>query len=469
MLNRVKVLPKGFVWGSATAAYQVEGATTVDGKGKTMWDDYLKAQGRFSAEPASDFYHRYAEDIGLAQRFGLNAIRISIAWTRIYPSGVGEPNQAGVAYYHRLFAICLEHGVEPYVTLHHFDSPKTLFDQGDWLNRKMIDAFVSYAEFCFKEFTEVNNWFTINELGALAMGQYITGSFPPSRHFDVTSAIQAQHNELLAHARVVNAYKAMHLPGRIGLIHSLHPVYPLTDSDADKHAAKLTDAFRNKFLLDGTFLGDYSEDTMDSINEILRLNNAHLEIQPGDLDILAEAATQNDYFGLNYYQNDFVKSYEGESVNSFNGTGEKGTTSFKFKGLGQIVKKPGVPTTDWDWNIFPQGMHDILKRVSDDYPNCRTIYVTENGLGNKDVLESDGTVNDDERIDYIDQHVEALLQARAEGVDVQGYFVWSLQDQFSWANGYNKRYGLLYVDFDTQKRYVKKSAYWFKKLADTMK
>ena len=469
LLNRVQKLPHDFVWGGATAAYQVEGSTQVDGKGKTMWDDYLKKQGRFSPDPASDFYNRYPEDIRLAKKYGLNAIRVSIASTRIFPEGHGQVNQSGVDYYHKLFKECLDNGIEPYVSLHHFDSPKTLFDNGDWLNRKNIDYFVDYAKFCFNEFKEVKNWFTINELISLAYSQYIAGTFPPNHHFDVTSAIQAEHNELVAHARVVNLYKEMGLPGRIGLIHVIQPVYPISTSTEDKHAAKLQDAFLNKFLLDGTFLGYYSDDTMASINEILRLNNAHLDIQDGDLDILAKAASQNDIFGLNYYQNQFIKAYHGESENHFNGTGDKGTSSFKFKGVGETVKKPGVPTTDWDWNIFPQGLYDTLKRISHDYPNCKTIYVTENGLGYKDKFVSpDKIIDDTPRIDFIDQHVAALLKARSEGVNVQGYFVWSLQDQFSWANGYNKRYGLFYVDFKTQKRYVKRSALWFKELADTM-
>ena len=469
LLNRVQKLPHDFVWGGATAAYQVEGSTQVDGKGKTMWDDYLEKQGRFSPDPASDFYNQYPEDIGLAKKYGLNAVRVSIAWTRIFPEGYGQVNQKGVEYYHKLFKECLDNGIEPYVSLHHFDSPKTLFDNGDWLNRKNIDYFVDYAKFCFNEFKEVKNWFTINELISLAYSQYIAGTFPPNHHFDVTSAIQAEHNELVAHARVVNLYKELGLPGRIGLIHVIQPVYPISTSTEDKHAAKLQDAFLNKFLLDGTFLGYYSDDTMASINEILRLNNAHLDIQDGDLDILAKAASQNDIFGLNYYQNQFIKAYHGESENHFNGTGDKGTSSFKFKGVGETVKKPGVPTTDWDWNIFPQGLYDTLKRISHDYPNCKTIYVTENGLGYKDKFVSpDKIIDDTPRIDFIDQHVAALLKARSEGVNVQGYFVWSLQDQFSWANGYNKRYGLFYVDFKTQKRYVKKSALWFKELADTM-
>lgn len=470
MLKRVKSLPKGFVWGGATAAYQVEGATKVDGKGKTMWDDYLKEQGRFSPDPASDFYHRYPEDIALAKQYGLNAIRVSIAWTRIFPNGTGEPNSGGVSYYHKLFKKCLENNIEPYVSLHHFDSPKTLFDKGDWLNKKTIDAFVEYAKFCFEEFTEIKNWFTINELISLATSQYIGGNFPPNHHFDVTSAIQAEHNELVAHARVVNLYKKLKLPGRIGLIHVLQPIYPYPDTTENRHAAELYDAFINRFLLDGTFLGHYTDETMSLINEILQTNHASLEIDPKDIDILERASKQNDYFGLNYYQSQFIKKYDGESKNQFNGTGEKGTSSFKFKGVGEVVKKPGIDQTDWDWNIYPEGLYDILKRVSSQYPNSKTIYITENGLGFKDNYKGPGQIIDDSpRIDYIDRHLEAILRAREEGVNVQGYFVWSLQDQFSWANGYNKRYGLFYVDFKTQKREIKKSALWFKELSDTMK
>ena len=174
-------------------------------------------------------------------------------------------------------------------------------------------------------------------------------------------------------------------------------------------------------------------------------------------------------FGLNYYQSAFIAAYDGESTNSFNGTGDKGTSCFKFKGVGQQVDMPGIPTTDWDWLIYPQGLYDTLKHISATYPNLPVIYITENGLGHKDPEPgANGIVADPERIDFVDQHMEKVLRARAEGVDVQGYFIWSLQDQFSWANGYNKRYGLFYIDFDTQKRYIKQSALWYKELADTM-
>lgn len=470
LLKRVKTLPAGFVWGGATAAYQVEGATQIAGKGKTMWDDYLKKQGRFAPDPASDFYHLYPEDIELAKLYGLNAIRLSIAWTRIFSRGAGKPNQAGVAYYHRLFKCCLANGLTLYVSLHHFDSPQALFETGDWLNRNNIDKFVAYADFCFKEFSEVKNWFTINELISLAFSQYIQGNFPPNHRFDVTGAIQAQHNELLAHARVVNLFKSKGYSGRIGLIHVLQPIYPYPDNAANRHAAALEDAFMNRFLLDGTFKGGYTAETMALINEILTANHAKLTIEPGDMEILKQAATQNDYFGLNYYQPTFVAAYQGESTNVFNGTGEKGTSAFKFKGVAMHVKNPTVPITDWDWNIYPKGLYDVLKRVAAEYPNSHTIYITENGLGQKEQSAGVGQLlSDDKRIDFIDQHVAALLKARTEGVNVQGYFVWSLQDQFSWANGYNKRYGLFYVDFATQAREIKKSALWFKALGATLK
>lgn len=217
------------------------------------------------------------------------------------------------------------------------------------------------------------------------------------------------------------------------------------------------------------FLGHYSARTLSLINEILRANNATLTVEDSDMEELAKAAPRNDMFGLNYYQSAFIAAYDGESTNSFNGTGDKGTSCFKFKGVGQQVDMPGIPTTDWDWLIYPQGLYDTLKHISATYPNLPVIYITENGLGHKDPEpDANGIVADPERIDFVDQHMEKVLQARAEGVDVQGYFIWSLQDQFSWANGYNKRYGLFYIDFDTQKRYIKQSALWYKELADTM-
>ena len=330
-----------------------------------------------------------------------------------------------------------------------------------------------YAEFCFREFREVKNWFTINELISLSHSQYIQGNFPPNHHFDVTSGIQSQHNELVAHARAVNLYKDLdeteHLGGRIGMVNVLTPAYPATDSPADQHAADLYNAFYTDFIMDGAFLGHYSARTLSLINEILRANNATLTVEDSDMEELAKAAPRNDMFGLNYYQSAFIAAYDGESTNSFNGTGDKGTSCFKFKGVGQQVDMPGIPTTDWDWLIYPQGLYDTLKHISATYPNLPRHLYHRKRPGPQGPRARRKRHRRRSRAHRLCRpaHGEGAPGAR-EGVDVQGYFIWSLQDQFSWANGYNKRYGLFYIDFDTQKRYIKQSALWYKELADTM-
>ena len=467
LLNRVQQLPKGFVWGAATAAYQTEG--------KTMWDDYLVAQGRFLPDPASDFYNRYEEDIRLSAEHGLNAIRVSIAWTRIFPNGDdAEPLAEGVKHYHELFACCKKYGVEPYVSLHHFDSPAALFNQGDWLNRKTVDAYVRYAEFCFREFREVKNWFTINELISLSHSQYIQGNFPPNHHFDVTSGIQSQHNELVAHARAVNLYKDLdeteHLGGRIGMVNVLTPAYPATDSPADQHAADLYNAFYTDFIMDGAFLGHYSARTLSLINEILRANNATLTVEDSDMEELAKAAPRNDMFGLNYYQSAFIAAYDGESTNSFNGTGDKGTSCFKFKGVGQQVDMPGIPTTDWDWLIYPQGLYDFGMDCAKNYPDLEW-FVSENGIGIMDEYknrDAEGTIQDDYRVDFVRQHLEWVAKAISEGAKCRGYHYWAVIDNWSWANAFKNRYGFVEVDLmDGYKRRLKKSAAWLKQVATT--
>lgn len=468
-LNRVTQLPANFVWGAAMAAYQVEGATQEDGKGQNMWDVYLKKQGRFSPDPASDFYHLYPIDLKLAHDFGLNAIRLSISWSRIFPDIDGKPNTKGVNHYHRVFTECLKNHLVPYVALHHFDSPEQMLEEGDWLNRKNIRRFVKYAEFCFKEFPEVKNWFTINEMISLASGQYLGGQFPPNHHFNVSEAIQAEHNMLLAHAQAVIKYHELGMKGRIGCIQAIKPGFPNTNKSEDIQAAARYDAYNNRFLLDGALLGIYQPETMKLLNQVLEANNGKLIIEPGDMEILKKAAPLNGMFGFNYYRSEFVENYNGENEERVNTTGDKSSSSFKFKGVGKFVKRPEIPRTDWDWTIYPAGLYKMLLRLKHDYPNMPTIYITENGLGLKEELPADKLINnDDKRIDFIDQHVAALLKARKAGVNVNGYFIWSLQDQFSWVNGYNKRYGLFYVDYQTQKRYPKRSAYWFKELSKTM-
>lgn len=460
-------LPKKFVLGAATAAYQVEGATKEDGKGRICWDSFLEKQGRFLPDPASDFYHKYEEDIQLAKEYGIKAIRISIAWSRIFPTGHTEINKKGVEYYHSVFKACLDRGIEPYVTLHHFDTPETLHLDGDWLNLKTVDYFVEYAKFCFEEFKEVKYFITINEPGAYVQGQYVSGSFPPGIKYRMDKMFQAQHHLNYAHAKVVNLFKEIRKDGKIGYVHALSSFYPIDDKKGSIDAAKNQDVVNNKFLLDGTFLGYYQKETMDIVNKIIDINNQErLSITEEQLIEMKKAAEQLDFLGVNYYQSMWLEENFDDSYIHHNGTGDKGTSVYRIKGCASIVKNTKIPTNDWDWYIYPKGLYDLLSRIKKDYPNYKEIYITENGLGMKEELkDGEKTINDDERIDYIDKHLTAVSDAIKDGINVSGYFLWSMQDMFSWSNGYNKRYGLFYVDFETQKRYVKKSAYWYKEIS----
>lgn len=462
----MKKLPKDFIFGGATAAYQAEGATQTDGKGRVAWDTYLEENYWYTAEPASDFYHRYPVDLELSEKFGVNGIRISIAWSRIFPTGFGEVNPKGVEYYHNLFSECHKRHVEPFVTLHHFDTPEVLHSDGDFLNRKNIDYFVNYAEFCFKEFSEVNYWTTFNEIGPIGDGQYLVGKFPPGIKYDFEKLFQSHHNMMLAHARAVKLYKDNGYSGEIGVVHALPTKYPYDPSNpGDVRAAELEDIIHNKFILDATYLGRYSQKTMEGVNHILSVNGGKLDLREEDFEILEAAKDLNDFLGINYYMSDWMRAFDGESEITHNSTGAKGGSKYQLKGVGRREFDVDVPRTDWDWMIYPQGLYDQMMRVKNDYPNYKKIYVTENGLGYKDEFV-DGTVKDDARIDYVKKHLEIISDAITAGVNVKGYFIWSLMDVFSWSNGYEKRYGLFYVDFETQERYPKKSAYWYKKLAD---
>lgn len=464
-------LPDDFVFGGATAAYQCEGATDVDGKGKVLWDDYLKKQGRFSPNPACDFYHKYPEDLALCKSFGIHAIRVSIAWSRIFPEGYGRIEQRGVAYYQRLFEECAANGVEPYVTLHHFDSPQRIFEEGDWLNKNNIDHFVDYARFCFETFGDkVKKWITINEPTSMSSQQYVTGTFPPLEKYNFHKCFQAEHHLNLAHARVVNLFKEMQMDGEIGIVHALQTVYPDDPSNAgDKHAADLQDALDIRFFLDGTLAGQYNAETLQLVNEILQSNDQEpIDISADEVAELSKAAKQLDFVGVNYYFSKFMKAYNGPHETVHNGTGKKGSSVNRLHGIGEQVTHADIPTTDWDWPIYPQGLADMLLRIKNEYPFVKAIYITENGLGYKDkFIDEVMPVDDQPRIDYIRDHLKVVAAAIEKGINVRGYFVWSLQDMFSWTNGYSKRYGLFYVDFETQKRYPKKSAYWFREVSQS--
>lgn len=463
----MKKLPEDFLFGAATAAYQAEGATNIDGKGRVAWDTYLEENYWYRAEPASDFYNKYPIDLKLCEEFNINAIRISIAWSRIFPKGYGEVNPKGVEYYHKLFAECKKRNVEPFVTLHHFDTPEVLHSNGDFLNRENIEHFVEYAKFCFNEFPEVKKWTTFNEIGPIGDGQYLVGKFPPGLLYDLEKVFQSHHNMMLSHAKAVLYYKEQKFDGEIGIVHALPKKYPANKNNpSDVRAAELEDILHNKFILDATYLGGYSKETMAGVEHILKENGGKLDIREEDLKILNSAKDLNDFLGINYYMSDWMKEFHGETEITHNSKGMKGSSKYQIKGIGQREFNVDIPRTEWDWIIYPQGLYDQIMRVKNDYPNYKKIYITENGLGYKDEF-IDNTVYDDARIDYVKKHFEVIADAIQDGAVVKGYFIWSLMDVFSWSNGYDKRYGLFYVDFNTQERYPKKSAYWYKNLAKT--
>ena len=337
-----KKFPKGFIFGGATAAYQVEGATTEDGRGPCAWDEYLnRPESRYHGDPASDFYHQYKEDLRLCKEFGINGIRISISWTRILPEGKGKINQAGLDYDDKLIDACIAQGVEPFVTLHHFDTPLPFYKNGHWLNRDLIDEFQNFAKICFEHFGDrVKKWATFNEPWSIAQNGYIAGNFPPNETFQIGKAIQIEHNLMVAHAKALHLYKTMGLKGKIGIVHTLEGKVPITDTPENRHARDLDDAMSNRFMLDACFLGKYSDETMKLINEILRENNGTLVTEPSDFDDFAVAAKEIDFLGMNYYSSHFLQAWDGESKVFNNSTGEKGTSVFALHGVGARVSNP---------------------------------------------------------------------------------------------------------------------------------
>ena len=328
--------------------------------------------------------------------------------------GEGKIEPRGVEYYHKLFKKCCEDGVEPFVTLHHFDTPQALQDKGGWLSQEMLDAFVEYAKFCFKEYAdEIRYWITINEPTSMAGQQYVRGTFLPAYKDQFDKCFEAEYNQNLVNVRIVNAYKEAGYTGQIGIVHALQTVYPSTDSEGDKHAAELKDVLENKFYLDGT---------LALVREIIEANDQKMiEINPEDEKVLLKAAKQLDFVGVNYYFSKFMKEYHGDTEIVHNGTGKKGTDVNRMKGVGEEIHPKDLPATDWDWIIYPQGMYDQLKRIYDDYPLVHSMYITENGMGYKDNFEGeDKIVDDTPRIKYLRNHMEQVAKAIKAGIPVNG-------------------------------------------------
>ena len=426
------VFGPGFVWGVATSSFQIEGGAREDGKGPSIWDRFCQQPGRFAdgsnGDVACDHYHRWTEDLDLIAALGVDAYRFSVSWPRVRPGGKGAWNEAGMGFYERLVDGLLERGVQPYLTLNHWDLPAELQDQGGWAQRDTAHRFVEYAQGMARRLGDrVAAITTHNEPWVVAHLGHETGHHAPGVKHRAT-AMQVSHHLLLSHGLALQALRADGCRSRLGIVLNLAPVYPATDSAADAAAARLEAGLLCRWYLDPLLRGAYPDDVL-----------AHLgadapKAQPGDL---AAIATPMDFLGVNYYSRNVASADK----------------SWHKHDSGRV-------RTAMDWEVFPEGLTDLLLQLDRDYP-LPPVYITENGAAFHDQLQA-GRVHDAARSDYIARHIDAVAEAMRRGVDVTGYMVWSLVDNFEWAWGYDKRFGIVHVDYTTQRRTMKDSALWYR-------
>ncbi|HEX5029169.1 MAG TPA: GH1 family beta-glucosidase [Gaiellaceae bacterium] len=432
------VFPEGFVWGAAASAYQVEGAVTEDGRGESIWDRFATQPGAISngdtGVVACDSYHRFGEDLRLLRELGISAYRFSISWPRIVPDGRGRVNPAGLDFYERIVDELLANDIEPYVTLYHWDLPQALEDAGGWPARDTVEAFTEYVEAVAARLGDrVSNWITQNEPWVVSWLGYGLGIHAPGRR-SPADALAAAHHVLLGHGRAAEVLRREAPRARVGVTVDLYPVYPETDSDADSHAARLLDGSRNRWFLEPVLGLGYPADMLEHYRAILPA------IEEGDLDTIGAPL---DFLGVNYYSRAVVRA---------------GTDP----GAPVQLDVPGVERTQMGWEVYPEGLKDLLVRMQRDY-ELPDVYITENGAAYPDT-RTNGSVADPSRISYLERHLGALRDAISEGVPVRGYFLWSLLDNFEWAFGFSRRFGIVYVDFDTLERVPKDSFLWYRDL-----
>ncbi|MFC6080611.1 GH1 family beta-glucosidase [Sphaerisporangium aureirubrum] len=431
--------PSAFTWGAATSAYQIEGAVAEDGRGASVWDTFCATPGNVkdgaTGAVAVDHYHRYPEDLDLMAGLGLGGYRFSIAWPRIQPAGSGRPEQRGLDFYRRLVDGLRERGIAPMATLFHWDLPQALQDAGGWENRDTAERFAEYAEIMF-DALDIRDWLTINEPKTVVDCGYRWGIHAPGVQ-DESRAFVVLHHLLLAHGLASRVLHEHHPGRRIGPALNLHPTYAAEDPD-DPEVAKVVrhrDGLENRVYLDPIFKGAYPADTLEWIAERSPMPS---HIRDGDLKVIGEPV---DVLGVQYYTSHFLD--------------RRGERVLKY------------PTAQLEWlEIFPRGLYDLLVRLKDEYPAV-PLLVTENGVPAPDEVGEDGRVDDQGRIAFLRDHLDAVGDALAEGVPVEGYYVWSFLDNFEWAEGYEPRFGIVHVDYATQRRTLKNSALWYRDLIAT--
>ena len=424
--------PKGFLWGAATAAYQIEGAWNEDGKGESIWDRFSHTPGKVlggdNGDVACDHYHRWRDDIGLMRELGLHAYRLSISWPRVLPAGVGAVNSAGLDFYDRLIDGLLEAGIQPYVTLYHWDLPQALQDHGGWANRDTVAAFANYADVVVRRLGDrVKNWITHNEPWCISFLSHWIGEHAPGMRNG--PALAVAHHVLLSHGEAVPVLRAGSPGAQVGITLNFSPAYPASDSAADQAAAVRHDGFFNRWFLDPLYGRGYPADMVALYGAMMP------EIQQSDLE---RVAAPTDFLGVNYYNRAVIRHDSNTPL------------------LETAQEHPEGEYTAMDWEVYAEGLRALLVRLQNDYAPAR-MYITENGAAYPDTLAADG-VRDEARIRYLTGHLAAAHAAIGQGAKLAGYFYWSLMDNFEWAWGYSRRFGIVYVDYPTQRRTLKDSA-----------
>ncbi|MFE9310890.1 GH1 family beta-glucosidase [Streptomyces sp. NPDC006706] len=428
-------LPHDFRWGTATSAYQIEGAVAEDGRSPSIWDTFSHTPGKIDNDDhgdiACDHYHRWREDVALMSRLGLNAYRLSIAWPRVMPDGDGLVNPKGLDFYDELIDGLLQAGITPSVTLYHWDLPQALQDRGGWPERETAEHFAAYASVVAERLGDrVSHWTTLNEPLCSAWIGHLEGKMAPGLT-DLTAAVRASYHLLLGHGLAAQAIRAATPGAEVGIVNNLSTVFPASDSSEDEAAARRHDGHVNRWWLDPVHGRGFPADMRE-------VYGVDLPERPGDLDIIAAPL---DWLGLNYYFPATVADDPDGPVPH-----------------ARSVRRPDVPRTGMDWEIDASGIETLLLRLTHEY-GARKLYVTENGSAFPDTVGPDGTVDDPERRDYLVGHLAACASAARKGAPLAGYFAWSLLDNFEWAYGYAKRFGLVHVDYATQARTIKGSGH----------
>lgn len=433
------IFPDGFLWGAATAAYQIEGAVTEDGRGPSIWDTFSHTPGATyrgdTGDIACDHYHRWKSDLDLLTDLGVGTYRFSVAWPRVQPAGSGAVNQAGLAFYDRLVDGLLERGIEPMVTLYHWDLPQALQDLGGWASRDTALRFADYAALVHEVLGDrVPRWLTLNEPYCSAFVGHLEGRHAPGVQ-DEAVAISTVHHLLLAHGKAVQALRAQGRTDGLGITCNLTSPHPASDREEDVAAWRRLDLYENRLFLDPLLKGVYPEDAKEYYRGISDFSF----VRDGDLDVINSPL---DYFGINYYERHLVAADPSDPVRGWR-------------------RVPDPEPTVVGIGVHPEGLREVLNRVSRDYTDL-PLFVTETGIALHDYVDPEGGVDDHERIAFFDGHLRAVADAIADGVDVRGIAPWSLMDNYEWAWGYGYRFGMVYVDYRTQERIPKASAAWYR-------